>query len=179
MTKRVNHTLKEAEGENMKLYEITNELERHLEAYNEVESQEGLDAIEKQIDSLEIAFKDKAVSVAHFIRNREYDIDTIEKEIARLTAKKASIESAKESLRGYLKRCMLETGTEKIETPITKISFRKSQRVEIVDESKIPLKYWQEKIVKTIMKKEIKADWENGIGVEGTVIIEDKHLQIK
>jgi hypothetical protein len=179
MTKRVNHTLKEAGEENMKLYEITNELEKHLEAYNEVESQEGLDAIEKQIDSLEIAFKDKAVSVAHFIRNREYDINTIEKEIARLTAKKASIESAKESLRGYLKRCMLESGTEKIETPITKISLRKSRRVDVIDETKIPVKYFQEKFTRTVMKKEILADWDNGIGVDGAVIIEDKHLQIK
>ena len=43
----------------MKLYELSNEIEKHLEAYNQVDNQEGLDAVEKQLDSLEMAFKDK------------------------------------------------------------------------------------------------------------------------
>ena len=163
----------------MKLYEISNELEKHLEAYNQVDNQEGLDAVEKQLDSLEMAFKDKALSVAHFIINKESDVEQIESEIARLTLKKARIESASNSLRNYLKRCMLETGLDKVDSPTVQIGFRKSKRVEIVDESKIPLKYFQEKIVKTVMKKEIKADWESGVGVAGTQIIEEKNLQIK
>ena len=163
----------------MKLYELSNEIEKHLEAYNQVDNQEGLDAVEKQLDSLEMAFKDKAISVAHYTINKESDVEQIESEIARLILKKVRIESASNSLRNYLKRCMLETGQELIEAPTLSIGFRKSKRVEIVDESKIPLKYFQEKIVKTVMKKEIKADWESGVGVAGTQIIEERNLQIK
>ena len=163
----------------MKLYELSNEIEKHLEAYNQVDNQEGLDAVEKQLDSLEIGFKDKAISVAHYIMNQESDILQIQTEIDRLRAKEARITAKTESLKTYLKRCMLEVNLDKVDSPTVQIGFRKSKRVEIVDESKIPLKYFQEKIVKTVMKKEIKADWESGVGVAGTQIIEEKNLQIK
>lgn len=163
----------------MKLYEISNEIEKHLEAYNSVESQESLDAIEQQLDGLQIAFKDKAVNVAHFIMNTDSGVDQIEKEIERLNAKKAHLKSVSESLRGYLKRCMIETGTDKIETPLVRLSFRKSERVDILDESKVPEKYWAEKVTRSISKTAIKEDWKAGVGVDGTAIVEEKNLQIK
>ena len=163
----------------MKLYELSNEIEKHLEAYNEVESQEGLDAVEKQLDSLEIGFKDKAVSVAHYIINKESDVEQIESEIARLTLKKARIESASNSLRNYLKRCMLEVNLDFVDSPTVQIGFRKSKRVEIVDSVLVPPKYWSEKVTRTISKTAIKEDWESGVGVAGTQIIEEKNLQIK
>ena len=163
----------------MKLYELSNEIEKHLEAYNQVDNQEGLDAVEKQLDSLEMAFKDKAISVAHFIMNQESDILQIQTEIDRLRAKEARITAKTESLKTYLKRCMLEVNLDKVDSPTVHIGFRKSKRVEIVDSVLVPPKYWSEKVTRTISKTAIKEDWESGVGVAGTQIIEEKNLQIK
>ena len=163
----------------MKLYELSNEIEKHLEAYNQVDNQEGLDAVEKQLDSLEMAFKDKAISVAHFIKNCKSDIDQIDIVIGLLSVKKRRLEVSVNGMKSYLKKNMINTNHESIETPITKISFRKSRHVDVIDESKVPEKYFRTTVVRSVVKSDVLADWDAGIGVDGVKVVEEKNLQIK
>jgi flagellin-like hook-associated protein FlgL len=163
----------------MKLYELTAELSTAIDRYNEAETQEQLDAIAQHINSLAIPFKQKAVATAKHIISIESDAESIQSEIDRLRGHLDRISKQGEWFRDYLSNSMLMTNTEKIEDAGIKLSFRRSTRTEILDESLVPESYKKEKIVKTVDKEAIKESWKNGVGVDGTRVIEVKNLSIK
>ena len=59
------------------------------------------------------------------------------------------------------------------------VSWRKSDEVHIMDETKIPDEYKSEKIEVSISKADIKRDIKNGINVVGAEIIYKNNIQIK
>lgn len=163
----------------MKLYELAQELTTAIDRYNEAETDEQLALVEQHLASLAIPFKEKIISVAHHIINIEADEEAIGVEIDRLKNLQTRATKSKEFFKRYLSGAMLATNTDKIESPTVKLSFRKSESVEIEDETKVPLKYKRIKEVVTIDKVAIKEAWKQGVGVEGTMLITNQNLQIK
>jgi hypothetical protein len=74
---------------------------------------------------------------------------------------------------------MKATKTEKLETSLNNLSYRKSESVSILDEASIPEEYWKEKVTKTIDKVSIKDAIKSGKDVAGASIQENMNLQIK
>ena len=163
----------------MQLYKLTQEMASAIDRYNSVESEEELMLIEQHLTSLSIPFQEKCVGVAHHIQNLEADEVAIDNEIQRLSQLLQRAKRGKEFFKRYLSGAMLATNTDKIETATLKLSFRKSESVEVVDESLVPEKYKKRKEVVTVDKMAIRADWKVGVGVAGTEIKENKNLQIK
>jgi len=79
------------------LYEIT-EQHRELVALSESDDlPEG--ALADTFEALEGEFNAKAVSVVHVIANMGSDVDAVDAQIKRLTARKAALSNRRESIR--------------------------------------------------------------------------------
>ena len=182
----------------MKLYEITGAMLPVVQAYQDATTQEELDALAEQLQSLELTFQEKALAVSHYCLNIKADIDARKNEMARLKAKNDVAERAYESLKNYLHTQMVRTGQTRIESATAIISFRKSSSVIVDDAEKVPNKYKRAiikldstehlteilaiepgaKVETEVKKVEIKEVNKQGIGVEGTHIETKHNIQI-
>jgi len=167
----------------MKLYEIGSEIYNAIELYNHVETDEELRAIEEKLNGLQVSFDDKCISIAKHIRNTEATEEALTAEINRLTARRQTIRGRVEWFKGYIKRSMEATNTQKIESDLFRISIRKNggdPKVFIDDESKIPDSYKRTiPESKVVEKDRIVEAWKNGIGVDGARVERGTHLSIK
>lgn len=84
-----------------------------------------------------------------------------------------------ELLKNRLQEAMLIVGKTELKDPKATITFRKSTRVEILDESKLSKDYITEKTTYTPSKTAIMDALKNGINVEGAKLIEVQNIQIK
>ena len=120
------------------------------------------------------------------------EIDVIDKEIKRLTAEKKARERKREWLKNrvdYFVRSQFtdENGnldTEglnkyKLDLPHSKISYRKSDKVEVVDIKKLPKEYIKTKVEENPDKVAINNAIKNGKEVEGAKIVTNYNIQIK
>lgn len=149
---RLNNALFEAEGE------LTPELEEAL-------------AINKQ--NLSLKTEDYLSSMAQF----EAMEQTADKEIKRLQAIIKRSKNARERMKSAIGFAMESFGIDKLEVGTHRLSFRKSEGVEITDENLIPDRFRivEVKINKASIKKELKA----GIPVAGATIEQRRNLQIQ
>lgn len=168
----------------MKLYELTNEVRALDDLYmscvdeetGEIMDSETLEELETM---LQTQIKEKAGNlIKFFIINDDY-IETIDKEIKRLTGLKKRIENKKETFKKYVKNNMEQMGIKKIETELGNFSLRASKSVNIYDESLIDDRFITQEIKYKISKTDIKKAIEKGEQVNGAVIESKNSLIIK
>jgi seryl-tRNA synthetase len=121
----------------------------------------------------------KAGNYAKVIANIQSDADAIETEIKRLKAMKESKERAITRLKDAVRDAMLFSQIEKIESPLFKLSIRKSEAVEVDMVEALPNAYQNVKNVVTADKVAIKEAIKRGENVYGARLIENFNLQIK
>ena len=109
----------------------------------------------------------------------ENDISIIDAEIKRLGELKKSRLKTIDRLETTVSNAMQLYQIEKLETPTLKISFRKSESVEIDNEGDIPAQFLKEKITYTIDKVAIKEAIKKGEVVIGARLQQNKNIQIK
>ena len=85
------------------------------------------------------------------------------------------LEKAKNSIDWIMKA----TWTEKLETALNNLSYRKSESVAIKNSELIPEEYWREKIEKAVDKTAIKNAIKSWIEVAWATIEVKQNLQIK
>ncbi len=167
----------------MKLYEISNEIEKLIDESVDHETGEILD-ISESLEKLRMEKLDKVSNVVLAIKNESSFINAIDAEIETLTEKKRSIQNKTKWLKEYLQR-NLEVG-KKIETPNFTISWRKSDSIEISD--LVVLEDLYEKDSRFVSKKTVytadkvaakKIYKESGILPEGFSFIEKQNMQIR
>ena len=122
----------------------------------------------------------KLEAIGVYIKNLTAEVEAIEHEKEKLT-KRAKVKAAKiERLKNYVADSLRNSGEDDkpFETPRVVYSFRKSEKVEILDTKKIPQYFFKTKIEttpdKTAIKKAIKA----GEKIEGAAIVAYKNLQV-
>lgn len=154
------------------LYELTGQF---LDIYNlELDEETKLDTLDS-ID-WETEYETKVENYIKVMKNLETDVEARKNEIKRLTELNKADEKKKEHLKDTLSASMSLTGHERVDTPLFKVSFRKSQAVE-VDETVLPEAY---KIVTwKADKKRLKEDLKNGLEIIGASLVERKNLSIK
>ncbi len=113
------------------------------------------------------------------IKQWNAEADIIDAEIERLTTLKKQRLKAVERLENNISQAMQVYNVEKIETPILKISFRKSESVEINNMAQIDSKFLNEKVTVTPDKKAIKDAIKSGETVEGATLVINQNIQIK
>jgi len=155
--------------------------EEHLDLLRQIEENEGelSPEIEQALCLTQEAFQEKAISYGYMLKSFEDDGDLIDKEIDRLKALKKAKENYIEAFKQRLHNAMKEFGIEEIKTPTLKISFRKSEAVEINDESLIAAEYIEIKETKAISKTKLKAAIKEGKLVAGATLVVKDNIQIK
>ncbi|ORJ32074.1 hypothetical protein ATE37_01780 [Streptococcus oralis subsp. tigurinus] len=154
------------------LYELTGQF---LDIYNlELDEETKLDTLES-ID-WNSDYENKVENYIKVMKNLEADIETRKAEITRLTELNKADEKKKKHMKDTLSASMILTGHERVDTPLFKVSFRKSQAVE-VDETVLPEAYkvatWKPD------KKRLKEDLKNGLEIVGASLVERKNLSIR
>ena len=114
----------------------------------EIEDNEGefTDEMMERLEKNEGDFNTKATNYVKMVRYWESEVDTVDKEIKRLTALKKSKAGGIDRLKSNLHQSMIGRGLDKADLGLFKLSFRKSSSVVIEDATLIPRTY------KTIVK---------------------------
>lgn len=166
----------------MKLRELTAELEKAFDMfYNSADEETGEIDVEakKQLEDLKVAWNEKVIALAEFIKRIRGDIETYKVEIDRLVKSKKSLENKEEFLKSVLDENMKARKLTKFDDVSCKISYRKSEKVEVEDLDRLPEGF--KKIVTTVSpdKMAIKDAIKQGLKVEGATLIESANIQIK
>jgi len=160
----------------MNLYEITQEAQ-YLAVL--LETEELTPELEEALIINQDQLQAKAVNYAKVIANYQAESDAIDQEIKRLKAMKDSREKKIEWLKESVKKAMLVSGIEKVESPLFKVSIRRSEVVEVDLVEALPNAFQNVKNVVTADKVAIKEAIKRGENVIGARLVENFNLQIK
>ena len=136
---------------------------------------------ETKLDTLESIdwnedFENKVEGYVKVMKNLDADIEARKNEIDRLKKLNDADKSKKERMKTDLATSMELTGHDKVDTTLFKVSFRKSEAVE-VDDLLLPEAYkvatWKAD------KKRLKEDLKNGLEILGAELVERKNLNIR
>ena len=123
--------------------------------------------------------QDKGTNYAFVIKKLDAECDIIDAEIKRLSELKKVRQNACEHLKANISHAMQIFEVDKIESPLIKLSFRKSQSVNVADVNSLPGEYKTIKVTEQADKMKIKQALLNGEVIEGCEIINSQNLQIK
>ena len=160
----------------MNLYEITREA---LELASLLETEEFTPELEQLLVINQEQLQVKAGNYAKVIANIQSDADAIDTEIKRLKAMKESKERAITRLKEAVREAMLVSNIDKIESPLFKLSLRRSESVEVDLVEALPSDFRNVKNVITADKVAIKEAIKRGENIIGARIVENFSLQIK
>ena len=163
---------------NLNIYQIEKE---YLELANQLIESGGecTPELELQLTINQEQLEQKARGYGFVVKQMESDVSIIDAEIKRLgELKKARLKTI-ERLETTVSQAMQLYQINRLETPTLKISFRKSESVEIDDESAISFAYLKEKISYTIDKAMIKEAIKKGEVVAGARLQINQNIQIK
>lgn len=163
----------------MKLYELSKEIAclEHLTECEPTASDETLAEAQEYLNNLKLERSEKIESCVALIKNWEALEDAIKAEEAALKARRESLERRAIWLKHYIGFC-LQPG-ERFESARCKVSWRKSESVEITNEVNVPDEYTEWVVTKKINKALIKDAIKNGLEVPGAELIRKNNLVIK
>ena len=153
----------------MNLYEINNEI---MSCWDE-ETGEILDT--QKFDEMQMALDDKLEGIGCYIKNLKAEAAALENEAKALAERGKKAKNKAASLERYLSDFLQGNP---FETLRVKISFRKSESLEVSDTAKVPeayLRYKAPEVDKTELKKAVKA----GLVLEGVQLVQKNNIQIK
>lgn len=154
----------------MKLYEIDEEILACVDS----ESGEILDA--ERFEALQMERDAKVENVALWIKNLKSDLVALEAERKAFQDREKSCKAKIASLQNWLSFAL---NGQKFSSPKVAVSFRRTESVEIVDESILPKEFVREKIELAPDKVAIKDAIKRGETVSGAALIQNQSVQIK
>jgi hypothetical protein len=160
----------------MNLYELTQE---GLELSELLENDELTPELEQRLCFSQNEVQSKGCFLAPIMLNNEIAIDAIDNQIKRLKELKDKKERAINRTKNALKIAMLANGIDKIESPLFKLTLRRSESVEVDIVEALPSQFLNVKNVVTADKVAIKDAIKRGENVFGARIVENFNLQIK
>jgi len=162
----------------MNIYQIQNE---YLLLINQIIDNGG-EVTPQQELNLQITreqLQDKGTNYAFVIKKLDAECDIIDAEIKRLSELKKVRQNACERLKANISNAMQIFEVDKIESPLIKLSFRKSQSVNVADVNSLPSEFKTIKVTEQADKVKIKQALLNGEVIEGCEIVNSNNLQIK
>ncbi len=154
----------------------------HDRAFDDEIKQQVAEKVGLAMKALDV-FKDKAEAYSKFILKLESEADQAAAEIKRIQALKKAKENTVQRLKDTLLAALMvfteedAKGIRRYETPLAKLSTRKSQSVEILDEALLPDDFWV--IKKEVSKSTISAAIKDGAEVPGAQMKENLSLSIR
>lgn len=151
------------------LYEINEEI------LNCVDMETGEIIDTERLEQLQLAFDNKVEGIALWIKNLLAEAKMIKEEKDSLANRQKVCENKAESLKEYLSGFL---AGEKFKTSKVSISYRKSERVDVLDMDKLDddyLKFKEPEPDKTKIKKALK----DGVQLQGVQLVESQNIQIR
>lgn len=132
----------------------------------------------ERLDSLVMERNAKIENVALWVKNLESDAAAYDAEKAAFTARAEKARAKAEKLRAWLARAC---DGQNFATGKCEISFRKSESVEVVDESKIPVEFIRTKTSTTTApdKVAIKKAIKSGQTISGCNLVEKFNTKVQ
>ena len=159
----------------MKMYELTLAYEKVLEMAEELDD----GALRDTLDSITDAIDDKAENIAKVIKQLEADADTFRQEEVRLAKRRRTVDNNVRNLKRYLQESLEQVGTDRVNGKLFTVSIQNNpSSVDILDESKIELDYFDEQPPK-LDKKAVLESLKNGIEMEGARIKQTRSVRIR
>lgn len=136
--------------------------------------------LEESLQSMEGELNDKLENIVAFIRSLEGDVAVIDNEVARLQARKKTINNKISSLKAYMEDCLRMLDLKRVKTSLNTISIQNNPpSVNIVNEDLIPNEFKSvEQVVKIDKKAILKAIKENK-EIEGAEIKTSSSIRIR
>lgn len=165
----------------MKLYELTNDYLALMQAIDNDEIPE--EAIADTLEAITASIEDKADNIACILKNLDADIVAIKAEETRLAERRKAKERLYERIKQYLSEELQRAGVDAVETPRNRITFRRSESVEVADsfvewamENRDDLLTYAEPTAnKTAIKKALK----DGAEIVGAELRVKNNIQLK
>jgi hypothetical protein len=166
----------------MKLYELANDYIALLLAIDEEDIPE--EAITDTLEAIKGDVEVKADNIACMLKNLLAESEAIRAEEIRLAERRRAKEKAYDRLKEYLSNVLQQMDITKVETARNKITFRKSESVELNEEAFIKwasenrddlLTYAEPKANKTEIKKALK----DGAEIVGAQLVTKQNINIK
>lgn len=177
------------------LYEIDARLRALEEMLVDVDTGEIIQTEEefnKLFDEIQMDLTNKIESTMSFYKNLQSDVEAFKKEEQNIAKRRKVKENLAERLKKRIDSYIVyqftdengEVDTEKLnkykfETPKVKLSYRKSDKVEIDDVSKLPKEFVKETIEYSPDKKEIGKMLKDGKSVDGAHLVTNYNMQVK
>lgn len=130
----------------------------------------------ERLEALQMERGRKIENVALWVKNLKADLTAYKAEKEAFAERERQAKDKIESLSKWLTRAL---DGQKFSTSKVAVSFRKSEAVEIVDETKIPKKFIRKKIETAPDKTAIKEAIKNGLKVRGAALVENQNISIK
>ena len=153
----------------MNLYEIDSEI------LGCVDTTTGEIFDEDKFESLVMEREKKIENICLWIKNLKAEIEALKAEKDAFAKRQKSAENKMESLKRYITGYLDGTSFESAKV---KVSFRKSESIEIEEGAIIPdeyLRFKEPEVNKTNLKNALKA----GIHIQGVQLVENQNIQIK
>lgn len=140
-----------------------------------IDSETGEILDERRLHSLQMERRQKIRNIACWIKNLRADVQAYEAEEKTFLRRKTAAKNQAERLQGYLADCLRG---EKISDKEFAISWRRSQKVQIINESAIPSEYYIPVPAK-LDRAGLKDALKQGNFLPGAELIECNNIQIK
>ena len=128
----------------------------------------------QQLDALQMQLEDKLEGIGCWIKNLEAEAAAYKAEKDAFAARQKAAEnkaaSLKNYLSGYLQGCPFETLR-------VKISFRKSESLEVSETAVVPMEYLKTTV--DVDKAELKKAVKAGLVLDGVQLVQKQNIQIK
>lgn len=150
--------------------------------YNQLQTAELDDEVfQDTLDSIDFqADLEKCIDYfAKLKANADSDADAFKNAKNEFAEKEKRAKAKSDRFKEIINNAMRMSNTKKIETELFTISTRDTKVVKIIDETKIPLEFMNEKITYTPMKKELKQAIESGQFIEGAELGYNESVVIK
>lgn len=152
----------------MNLYEI----DEHILRCVDLDTGEVID--EEMLDQLAMERDRKLENIACWIKNLKAEISAFKEEEKNLKTRREFLENKQERLSNYLQKYL---NGSKFETAKCKISYRKSEKVEVSNLDSIPERFL--KVTVEPKKSDIKQALKDGEAIEGATLVQTISMTIK
>ena len=161
----------------MNLYELTTELKN---IYEQIENGEELtEEMENALVLTEKNLQAKAIDYGYVIKSLDAEMEMFDNEIKRLQERKKQLAKTQDLLKNNLTNAMQEFGITEMKGRTIKLSFRKSESVDVYNVDALPDEFKRTKVTVEPDKIAIKEALKNGEVVEGATLSIKDNLQIK
>lgn len=163
--------------EKLSIYDINAEIYNIMTTdYDDAEQQ---DQSLFKLDELLLNRDEKIENVGLCVKSFTAIAEAIKAEEQTLVRRRKAIENNVERCKNYISFALLSQGENKFMKSRIAISFRKSESINITDESIIPDEFKKEEINVKIDKIAIKQALREGEIIPGVELIENQNIQIK